>query len=185
MGEAIRFLKKAISLDPSYGDAHAFLGFILVYARQHEKAVAEAEKGVALSPGSSSSYAYLGSVFRCVGRSEEAIQAYEKALRLNPFPPTNWIYGLGIAYLFTGQCEKAIEQCLKAVHLEPKSVLNHVVLTAVLGSCGREEDARSRAKELLRVQPNFSVEYFGKQLTYKNDTDRDLLLDGLRKAGLK
>ncbi|UCG66008.1 MAG: tetratricopeptide repeat protein, partial [Deltaproteobacteria bacterium] len=185
MGEAIKFLKKAISLDPLYGDAHGFLGFFLVYARQYEKAVTEAEKGVALCPSSAGSYGYLGSVLRYVGRSEEAIQAYKKALRLNPFPPTNWIYGLGIAYLFTGQCEQAIEQCLKAVHLEPESVLNHITLTAVYGACGREEDARSQAKELLKVQPEFSVEYFGKRLTYKNDADKELILNGLRKAGLK
>ena len=185
MGKTIEFLKKAISLDPSYGDAHGFLGFVLVYARQYEMAVAEAEKGVALTPSSASSYGYLANVLRCVGRSEEAIQAYKKAFRMNPFPPTNLIYGLGVAYLFTGQCEEAIGQCLKAVHLEPKSVLNHVVLTAVYGACGREEDARSQAKELLKIQPNFTVEYFGKQLTIKNQADRELLLDGLRKAGLK
>ena len=104
---------------------------------------------------------------------------------MNPFPPTNWIYGLGIAYLFTGQCEQAIEQCVKAVHLESKSVLNHVTLTAVLGTCGREEDARSQAKELLKIQPNFTVGYFAKQFTIKNDADRELFLNGLRKAGLK
>jgi TolB-like protein/class 3 adenylate cyclase len=185
MGKTIEFLKKAISLDPLYGDAHGFLGFVLVYARQYEAAVAEVEKAVALSPNSAYCHGYLANVLRCVGRSEEAIQAYKKAFRMNPFPPTNLIYGLGVAYLFTGQCEEAIEQCLKAVHLETKSVLNHVVLTAVYGACGREEDARSQAKELLKIQPNFTVEYFGKQLTIKDQTDRELLLGGLRKAGLK
>ena len=49
----------------------------------------------------------------------------------------------------------------------------------------RKEDARSQAKELLKVQPNFSAEYFGKRLTIKNDADRDLILNGMRKAGLK
>lgn len=185
MDEAIGFLKKAISLDASYGDAHAFLGFVLVYARQYEKAVAEAEKGVALSPNSASSYGYLGSVLRCVGRSEEAIQAYEKALRLNPFPPTKWIYGMGIAYLLTGQCQEAIERCLKAVHLEPKIIMNHAVLTAVLGACGREKDARSQAEKLLKFRPNFSVDHFGKRLPMKSEADRELILNGLRKAGLK
>jgi len=102
LGEAITYLKKAISLDPSYGDVHAFLGFLLVYARQYDKAVAEAEKGVALSPGSANSYAYLGSVLRCVGRSEEAIQAYEKALRMNPFAQGFWLYGLGMGLSFHG-----------------------------------------------------------------------------------
>jgi adenylate cyclase len=99
--------------------------------------------------------------------------------------PSSVYYGMGVAYLLTGQCEQAIEQALKAVHLDPKSMMNHVVLTAVLGACNREEDARSHAKELLKVQPDFSVEYFGKRLTIKNDADRDLILNGLRKAELK
>jgi len=185
MGEAIKYLKKAISLDPLYGDAHGFLGFVLVYARQYDKAVAEAEKAVALCPSSALSYIYLGMVLRCVGRPEESIQVYKKAIRMNPFAPSSLYYGMGVAYLLTGQCEEAIEHALKAVHLEPKSMMNHVVLTSVLGACGREEDARSRAKELLKVQPDFSVEYFGKRLTIKNDADRDLILNGLRKAGLK
>ena len=63
--------------------------------------------------------------------------------------------------------------------------MNHVVLTAVYGACGREEDARSQARKLLKVQPNFTVEYFGKRLTLKNDADKELFLNGLRKAGLK
>ena len=29
-----------------------------------------------------------------------------------------------------------------------------------------------------------SAEYFGKQLKYKNDEDKELFLNGLRKAGL-
>ena len=185
MGEAIKYLKKAISLDPLYGDAHSFLGFVLIFGRQYDKAVAEVEKGVVLCPGSANSYMYLANVLRCVGRPEEAIQAYEKSLRMNPFSPSNVNYGLAVAYLFTGQCKEAVEQALKAVHLEPKSVVNHVVLTAILGACGREEDARSRAKELLKVQPNFTVGYFAKQIAFKNDADRDLILNGLRKAGLK
>jgi len=64
-------------------------------------------------------------------------------------------------------------------------VLAQTALTAVLGACGREEDAQLQAKELLKVQPNFTLEYFAKQLTYKNDADRELFLNGLRKAGLK
>jgi len=36
-----------------------------------------------------------------------------------------------------------------------------------------------------KLTATLSVEYFGKRLTLKNDADRELFLNGLRKAGLK
>ena len=112
------------------------------------------------------------------------MQAYEKALRMNPFPPSNWLYALGMCYLYTGQCDQAIAQCEKAVQLEPKSLLNRLVLTLAYATCGQEKDARSQAEKVLEIRPKFSVEYFGRRLSFKNAADKEFFLDGLRKAGL-
>ena len=113
------------------------------------------------------------------------MQAYEKALRMNPFPPSNWVYALGMCYLYTGQCDQAIAQCEKAVRMEPKSLLNHLVLTSAYATCGLEKEARSQAQEVLEIQPKFSVAYFGKRLPFKNVADKEFFLGGLQKAGLK
>jgi hypothetical protein len=51
--------------------------------------------------------------------------------------------------------------------------------------CGREEEARETAAGVLRINPNFSCEYFAKKLPYKNKADLDLYIGALRKAGLK
>jgi hypothetical protein len=50
--------------------------------------------------------------------------------------------------------------------------------------CGREEEARETATGVLRINPNFSCEYFAKKLPYKNKADLDLYIGALRKAGL-
>jgi hypothetical protein len=47
------------------------------------------------------------------------------------------------------------------------------------------EDARAEAAELLRINPNFSVDQFVKRLPYKNQAEYDRLADALYKAGLK
>jgi len=50
---------------------------------------------------------------------------------------------------------------------------------------GREDEARTQAAELLRIDPKFSLERFAKTLTYKNQTEIDRYIGALRKAGLK
>jgi hypothetical protein len=50
---------------------------------------------------------------------------------------------------------------------------------------GREKEARAEAAEVLRINPNFSVDYFAKTLPYKDQKVTNNLIDALRKAGLK
>jgi hypothetical protein len=51
----------------------------------------------------------------------------------------------------------------------------------------REKEARAEAEEVLRLAPQFSLERYGKgiSLMYKDQARTDLVIDALRKAGLK
>jgi len=55
---------------------------------------------------------------------------------------------------------------------------------AAYGSCGREEEARATAAEVLRIGPEISVEDYARHLKFKEE-DTKLVMDGLRKSGLK
>jgi hypothetical protein len=41
------------------------------------------------------------------------------------------------------------------------------------------------AAEVLRIQPKLSLESFAKTIPFKNPADKELLIDSLRKPGLK
>ena len=172
-------------MDETYADAHGTLGSLYLMTRQYDKAVAQGEKAVALDPNSAYAYAMLGKTLRYVGRWKEAIQAYEKAIRLNPFPENNILMGLGISYAYAGQYEEAIRWCEKAVRQQPDDIFAHLLLAAVYSFSGREDEARTEAAEVLRINPKFSVEKFAKRARYKNEADRERLVGALRKAGLK
>jgi adenylate cyclase len=49
---------------------------------------------------------------------------------------------------------------------------------------GLIDEAREAWQEALRVNPNYSLEQRRKVLPYKNPADFELVVDGLRKAGL-
>ena len=57
-------------------------------------------------------------------------------------------------------------------------------LAATYAQSGQLDDARTHAKELLRLYPDFSLQRVANVLPYKSKRDLDHLIDGLRKAGL-
>jgi adenylate cyclase len=185
IAKAIELVQKALVLDDTYADAHGTLGSLYTMTRQYDKAVAQGEKAVALNPNSAYAYAMLGKTLRFAGRWTEAVQAYKKAIRLNPIPTNNILFGLGISYAYTGQYEEAIKWCEKAVRQQPDDIFAHLLLAAVYSFSGREEEARTEADEVLRINPKFSVEKFAKRARYKNQVDRERLINALRKAGLE
>jgi hypothetical protein len=59
-----------------------------------------------------------------------------------------------------------------------------VLLAASYGHLGRFAEARTVWEEVFRVNPDYSLEHRRTVLPYKNPADFELVVDGLRKAGL-
>jgi len=182
---AFELAKKALALDESNIVAHRILSHIYLLKRQHDKAIAECERAVSLAPNAADDIYNLGLILRFSGRAKEAISMHERAIRLNPMPPASYLYQLGLCYTFIGEFEKAIAICKKALHQNPDDLVGRITLAIAYSSLGREEEARAEAAEVLRIHPKFAVEYAAKTWPYKNQADRDLVINALRKAGLK
>jgi len=178
LAEARAFLQKAIALDDSNAEAHSQLAFVYIFNNQNEKALEQAEKAVFLDPNSSTAHYGMGKVLTFANRDEEAISEYKKAIRLNPFPPNSYFWSLGLSYAGIEHYEEAIEWCEKAIRQEPESLMARVMIAVVYSWSGRDDDARAEAAEVLRINPNFSLERFARRAAPE-------LTEALRKAGLK
>ena len=185
MKRCIELMQKAVALDDSSGEAHAGLGYWLVLARQYDKAVAEGERGMALEPNSAGVLHNYASILTYVGRREEAIPLFREALRLNPRPPNAYYRQFGIALRDSGQYDEAIALQKKAIEREPNDTLAYIVLASSYALAGREEEARAAAKELLRVNPAFSLERLAKTTPHKDREVAERFIEALRRAGLK
>ena len=182
---AFELAKKAIALDESNSMPHLVFAKIFLLQRQHDKAIAEAERAVSLAPNEADAINILGQILRFSGSPQEAASMHERAIRLNPIPTAQYFYQLALCYTFIGEYEKAIAICKEALHKNPDDFVGRLTLTIAYSSLGRDEEARSEAKEVLRLDPKFALEYASKTWPYKKDADRDFVLNALRKAGLK
>jgi adenylate cyclase len=139
---------------------------------------------VELDPNSAQANINLAIVLRYAGKSKQAIPVIRKALRLEPIAPDINVQQLALAYFQTGDCKEALAVCDKGLKRDPDHLSSRVIMAAVYGSCGREKEARKEATEVLRINPKFTVESFTRNLPYKNPSDRDRTIQGLRQAGL-
>jgi tetratricopeptide (TPR) repeat protein len=84
----------------------------------------------------------------------------------------------------TEQYDKSIATLKKAANLRPNYLNAHTFLAACYSSLNLQAEAAAAAKEVLRINPKFSIESYAKRLPYKNKTDIERYVSALRKAGL-
>jgi tetratricopeptide (TPR) repeat protein len=111
----------------------------------------------------------------------------EKLFRLSPFPVLGNFTGAAIAYNLAGQYEKSAEVSSKAIQRFPPNYLVYVQYSISTSLLGRTEEARASVNELLRLNPQFSIEQFKafmSRIGMKDQTAVEKFVEALRKAGL-
>jgi adenylate cyclase len=183
--KSVELAQKALAMDDSIASGHSLLGILYSLKRDYEKAIAEGERALAINPGLTEALLDYANILRFVGRPEEAIPLFQKAIRLNPFGPSSLYRDFGNALRDTGRGEEAVSVFKKAIQIAPDNITAHLGLAATYGLMGQERKARLEAAEVLRINPKFSLDYYGKILQYKDQSVIDRIVAGLRKAGLK
>jgi adenylate cyclase len=183
--KGIEMAQKALAMDDSIAIAHSFLGMFYSLRREYEKAIAEGERAVALDPGGATAHMFYAMSLFYVGRSEEAIPFFQKAIRLDPVGSTGLYLNFGHALRVVGRFEEAISAYKNSLQREPNNIFAHTGKAATHIMMGQEEEARAEAEEVLRINPNFSLDALAKSLPFKNQSMIDNYIGALRKAGLK
>jgi len=97
-----------------------------------------------------------------MGNGPLAIEEINKAMALSPYDPLMYAYSsiAAMAYLADGQYERAIECALRSVRENRTYTGAYRQLVMALVLAGREEEARSSARQLLALEPDLTVAGF-------------------------
>jgi adenylate cyclase len=182
---ALALTQQAIALDASLPWIHRVVSAVYVWHKQHDQALAAAERAIALAPNEADGYVTLAEVLNYAGQPEKALGLVDKAMRLNPQNRGWYVVILGWTYQLLGRHEKAIAALKNVIDHAP----NHSGLRALLAfsysEAGRQEAARAEGAELLRLNPNYSVEIDRQRLPYKDPVVLERVLAALHQAGLQ
>jgi adenylate cyclase len=176
---------KALSLNDNDPYIQSSLTNLYVMQGKHEKAIASAERALATGPSASRSQMSMGVALYFSCRFNEAIPFFEEAIRMDPYPPGPWFRLLAGAYGGAGRQDEALKVYENALKLNPNDIFTHLSLAALYVELGRDEQARAEVREVLRLHPKFSLDYFAKTLTFKDQSFVNRRIELMRKAGLK
>ncbi|WP_431324271.1 adenylate/guanylate cyclase domain-containing protein [Rhizobium sp. YTU87027] len=174
----------AVARDNSDPVAHWALSVVRLYSRQHDRAISEAERAIGLNPNFAEGQVSLGEALLYSGRSEEALACFDRARILNPYFPDVVLHFQAWAWFQLRRYEEAVKLLVQRVSRNPVTDVSRALLAACYGHLGRFEEARATWQEVLRVNPDYSLEYRRKVLPFKNPADFELVMEGLRKAGI-
>jgi TolB-like protein/tetratricopeptide (TPR) repeat protein len=182
-------ITEALTLAPGNALAHFVHANILHVSGATERSLRELEFAITLDRNLAWAHADAGFMKVLLGRAEEAEADLTNAIRLSPRDPglDRWHALLGIADLFLGRLESALDRLRKSVEINPNVAMAHFFLAAASTLSGRAAEAREARNAGLRLDPNFTVARFRNERRSENPTflaQRERIYEGLSLAGV-
>ena len=140
---------------------------------EYERAVEALKRAVALNPSEPDSYAGLGDALLWNGDVDGAIKSLETATAIDPRLSAEDLFSLGAAYFLGGRSADAALVLERVVTRKEGNPFIYAMLAAAYAESGRDQDSRSAAAEVRKLNPFFDVARFGS--LFKKTEHRDKL----------
>lgn len=182
------YLETGMKTPSAYG--HRLRASMYRWESQFDQAVAEADRAIALDPNNPEGYGRKALAQIFAGQAALALKNLDISDRLEPeYLQLNWI-GRGMADLFLGNNEKAVQTLEFAVSAEPESEWTYQWLIAANGHLDRRAEAKTAIEKMNKIrkskgQEPYTLELAVGHVRFKKDSDKDLFLLGLKKAGVE
>jgi serine/threonine protein kinase/Flp pilus assembly protein TadD len=176
-------LLRAISLQPDFADAHAWLGLLytqlhLMFLDRSEEKTRQAQsaltRALEISPGLVIGHQFLGRFLYCVYREwEKAINHITTALEKSP--NDSWVLAdMAFALRGQGRWLESLEYFRRSLHFNPREPFSHLAMAPSLIFLRRFAEADRCLDEAINLSPNYGDAYLWKlrlHLSWKGDLD--------------
>jgi len=159
------------------------LGFL---GERLREGLAAVDRAINLNPNNALSFANAGWLKSYLGQADQAIVDFERSIRLSPRDPSLFRAeaGLCFAFLLEGNLERSIDTGRSALLSNPNFTPTHRALASTLGHAGRLDEAKQVVDALLQLVPGLTVSSFAQQTLFRYSGKLEVILEGLRRAGL-
>jgi adenylate cyclase len=178
--------RAAIAMGGDDAPALALGGFVLgVVEHDFASALSAIDRSLALSPSSALTYAFSAIIRAWKGDDADAVAHAETALRHSPYDPLMWMPYVGLAYthFFSGRFADALGAAVRTLRGNPRFSVPAFLQAASLAQLGRDTEAAAAGRNLLELQPGFTIASLVDS-AFTSPERLAMLAEALRKAGL-
>jgi adenylate cyclase len=149
-------------------------------------AVAYLDRALTINPSEASAWVWSTAAHAWLGNAEEAVRRSERAMELSPFDPRMYTFTsiAGTAHAAAGQYARAAEHCRHSLRLNRMFASTHRILALSLALSGDVAGARAAGEDLLRLEPNLTVERFRARYPGNRSPHVEAFCEGLAMAGI-
>lgn len=153
--EAISHFRRAVEIEPGYGEAHYNLGVAEGQRGQLAESALHFREAARLLPTDADAAYNLGAAVRLQGRMDEAQAQFRRALQLRP-DHRRALQQLAGLLASAGKFEEAIVEYRKSVVLDPRDPALRFGLAAALSLSGNHaREAIGQMREAVRQRPDW------------------------------
>lgn len=156
---AIKFLHRAVQVDPTYPYAYTLLGHEYIMTEELDKAMSCYRNAIRLDPRHYNAWFGIGTIYSKQERFHLAEMNYSRALSINP---TNSVImcHIGVVQHALKKTEKALVTLNLAIANNPKNPLCKFHRGSIYFAVGRHAEALKELEELKKIVPKESLVYF-------------------------
>lgn len=156
LAESEPFFKKAIELQPHYGDARYNLGYVMIRSDRLEEGIRQLREAIRLEPENYMAHNNLGIGYLLQEDFPQATRHFQEALRLRPdFETTR--NNLGVALKNQGDLEGATREFSEAIRLKPDFAEAYNNLGLTLKEQGKLKEAEENFQRALQINPEYAI----------------------------
>jgi len=184
--EAQEEARAALTIDERDPWAHLTHGLVLYRQTRHGETERAFRRALELNPNFALAHAVLGLPLAYRGAHQDAIESAERAMRLSPNDPLidrQATHTMAFAEFAAARYPECITWARKTIERHPGHLPPYHALIAATALLGDAVAAAEAMNALLRLRPDFSMTWAGKNMPLTGNI-RERLLDGLRKAGV-
>jgi adenylate cyclase len=185
--QALAQVQRALDTDPTNALAWAIKGLIHGYINKDMNQAHDAyESSLAANPNESLAWLYSATLAAWRDEGQRAVEAAKLAQRLSPLDPLKYYYDSlsATAFLVAGEHDLAIDLAHQSLRLNRSHISTHRTLTIAHVLADRLDDARNSAKELLQLDPLFTVGAFRQRYPGRDSAHAQSFCDALAAAGV-
>ena len=155
---ALEHAQRAIALDADYPYAKSILGWVHLWRKEGDVAIASCRQAVLVDKNNAEALLFLSLCLSSAGYGEEGLYYIEKAKRLTPTPAPVYEFALGQCYLVLKDYEKTIAAFEHGNRMSPNFIPTQYAQMLVYAKLGMEDKVQQKVK-LLNEITGFTKHY--------------------------
>ena len=156
---AIKFLQRAIQVDPDFAYAYTLLGHELVATEEMDHAMACFRSAVKIDPRHYNAWYGIGMIYQKQEKYEYAEVNFRRALSINSTSPALTAH-LGVVLMYLKKMDLALSALNDAINLDPTNSFCLFHRATHLFAMERHEEALKELEKLKMLVPKESILYF-------------------------